>query len=59
MVPRTCAAGTTVLIIEQNVSHVLGMADRGYALENGRIVLSGTGEELLGSDRLRAAYLGL
>lgn len=59
IVARIRATGTTVLIIEQNVSHVLGMADRGYALENGRIVLAGTGPELLADDRLRAAYLGL
>lgn len=59
IVARIRAAGTTVLIIEQNVTHVLGMADRGYALENGQIVLSGTGQELLRDDRLRAAYLGL
>ena len=58
-VGRARAAGTMLLIIEQNVSHVLGMADRGYALENGRIALSGTGPELLADDRLRAAYLGL
>lgn len=59
IVARIRAAGTTVFLIEQNVTHALRMADRGYALENGRIVLSGTGEELLRDDRLRAAYLGL
>ena len=59
LVSQIRARGTTILIIEQNVGHVLGMADRGYALENGRIVLSGKGPELLADDRLRSAYLGL
>ncbi len=59
IVAQIRAAGTTVLIIEQNVGHVLGMANRGYALENGRVVLSGSGAELLRDERLRSAYLGL
>jgi len=51
--------GTTVLIVEQNAVQTLQMAHRGYVLENGRIELSGTGEELLKDDRIRTAYLGL
>jgi branched-chain amino acid transport system ATP-binding protein len=51
--------GTTVLIVEQNAVQTLSMAHRGYVLENGRIELSGTGEELLQDDRIRTAYLGL
>ena len=49
----------TVLIVEQNVQHVLRTADRAYVLENGRITMHGTGEELLGNERLKVAYLGL
>ena len=52
-------AGTTVLIVEQNAVQTLSMADSGYVLENGRIALSGTGEELLKNEQIRAAYLGL
>ena len=50
--------GTTVLLIEQNAKKALSIADRGYVLETGKIVLSGTGQELLASDEVRKAYLG-
>lgn len=50
--------GTTVLLIEQNANKALSIADRGYVLETGKIVLSGTGQELLTSDEVRKAYLG-
>lgn len=50
--------GTTVLLIEQNATKALSIADRGYVLETGKIVLSGTGQELLASDDVRKAYLG-
>lgn len=52
------AQGTTVLLIEQNANMALQIADRGYVLETGEIVLSGTGEELLQSDEVQKAYLG-
>lgn len=50
--------GTTVLLIEQNANKALSIANRGYVLETGNIVLSGTGQELLASDEVRKAYLG-
>ncbi|MCQ9210523.1 ABC transporter ATP-binding protein [Granulicatella seriolae] len=50
--------GTTVLLIEQNAKMALSIADRGYVLETGQIVLSGTGQELLASDEVQKAYLG-
>ncbi len=53
------ARGMTVLLVEQNVQHSLRLAHRGYVLENGRIVLEGKGEELLGTPHLRKAYLGM
>jgi len=53
------SSGLTVLIVEQNVHHVLRMADRAYVLENGRIVLEGHGAALLEDERLKVAYLGL
>jgi len=53
------AQGTTILLVEQNVKHSLGLANRGYVLENGRIVLSGEGKELLNHEGLRKAYLGM
>jgi branched-chain amino acid transport system ATP-binding protein len=51
-------AGVTVLLVEQNAAQALALANRGYVLETGEIVLSGTGAELLADDRVRAAYLG-
>ncbi|MBV9487186.1 MAG: ABC transporter ATP-binding protein [Frankiaceae bacterium] len=50
--------GVTVLLVEQNAAQALAIADRGYVLETGEIVLNGTGQELLADDRVRAAYLG-
>ena len=52
------AAGKTVLLVEQNASKALSIADRAYVLETGKITLSGTGEELRRSDEVRKAYLG-
>ena len=51
--------GITILLVEQNVAVSLKLAQRAYVLETGRIVLSGTGEEVLASERVRQAYLGL
>lgn len=51
--------GITILLIEQNVKHTLEIADRACVLENGRVVLEGTGDQLLQSDHVRKAYLGL
>src|SRR5579872_5956544 len=51
--------GLTILIVEQNVHHVLRTADRAYVLENGRIVMEGEGAALLSDERLKTAYLGL
>ena len=51
--------GVTILLVEQNVRHALLLANRGYVLENGRIVLEGSGAELLADERLKRAYLGL
>ena len=50
--------GTTVLLVEQNAGKSLAISDRAYVLENGKIVLSGTGEELASSEMVRKAYLG-
>ena len=51
--------GLTCVLVEQNVAVSLKLASRAYVLENGRITLSGSGEELLSDDRVRQAYLGL
>ena len=50
--------GMTILLVEQNVNHALGMSDRAYVLETGRIVLSGKGSELLNDEHVKTAYLG-
>jgi len=52
------AEGTTVLLIEQNAKAALEVADYGYVLETGRIILQGKGRDLLADDRVRKAYLG-
>jgi branched-chain amino acid transport system ATP-binding protein len=51
--------GITIFMVEQNVRKTLEVADRAYVLENGRIVLEGTGKDLLQDDMVRKAYLGL
>jgi branched-chain amino acid transport system ATP-binding protein len=53
------AAGTTCVLVEQNVAVSLKIAHRAYVLENGRVTLSGTGEALLADERVRQAYLGI
>jgi len=59
LVRRICKEGYTVLIVEQNIRQVLKVAHRAYLLETGRIRLSGTSAELLESDLIKKAYLGL
>ncbi len=59
IIQEICNAGTTILIVEQNAVQTLGMADWGYVLENGEIVLGGTGTKLLENEQIRVAYLGL
>ena len=50
--------GVTILLVEQNAKMALSIADRAYVIETGRIVMSGTGEELLNSEDIKKAYLG-
>ena len=52
------AGGTTILLVEQNAQMALSVADRGYVLETGRIVSTGTGADLLNDDSVKKAYLG-
>lgn len=58
IVKKLHSQGTTILLVEQNAQMALSVADRGYVLETGRIVTSGTGKELLHNDSVRKAYLG-
>ena len=58
VIRRVTEQGVTVLLVEQNVFRTLRLADRGYVLENGSIVLSGTGQELLNDPHVKRAYLG-
>jgi branched-chain amino acid transport system ATP-binding protein len=51
--------GLTCLLVEQNVALSLGLASRAYVIENGRIALSGSGQELLANERVKQAYLGV
>ena len=56
---RLKEGGTTVLLVEQNVFRALSIANRAYLLEEGKIVLSGSGGELLKDDHIKKAYLGI
>jgi branched-chain amino acid transport system ATP-binding protein len=51
--------GLTIVLVEQNVAQSLALAHRGYVLENGRVVMEGSGAALLADDRVRRAYVGL
>ena len=52
------AAGSTILLVEQNAEMALKIAERAYVMESGRITLTGTGKELMASDAIKKAYLG-
>ena len=58
IIKRLHQAGTTILLVEQNAQMALSVADRGYVLETGRIVATGTGQELLRDAAVKKAYLG-
>jgi len=59
IIQRINKEGVTVLIVEQNIKYTLEICDRGYVLENGRIILRGTGQELLDNEHVKQAYLGI
>ena len=59
LVKRINGEGVTVLLVEQNVRQTLGMCDRAYVLENGRVVLEGKGAELLENEQIKEAFLGI
>lgn len=59
MIKQLRSHGMSILLVEQNVRQTLEIADRGYVIENGRIVLEGLSEELMQNERVRKAYLGL
>ncbi|MEE8620512.1 MAG: ABC transporter ATP-binding protein [Syntrophobacteria bacterium] len=59
IIKRINQEGVTVFLTEQNTKQSLEISDRGYVLENGRIVLSGTGQELLDNEHVKQAYLGI
>jgi branched-chain amino acid transport system ATP-binding protein len=52
-------AGTTILLVEQDVKKSLSLASRGYVMENGKITLQGGAQELLNNEHLKKAYLGI
>ena len=58
-IPRFREEGVTILLVEQNVYVSLQIADRGYVMEQGRIVLEGEAEELLENEHVRKTYLGI
>jgi branched-chain amino acid transport system ATP-binding protein len=52
------AQGVTILLVEQNASRALAIADRGYVMESGIVTMNGPAKEMLSDPRVRAAYLG-
>lgn len=58
-VRRLKEEGITILLVEQNVREALDLADRGYILQTGRVIAEGSGNELLASDVIRSAFLGI
>ena len=58
IIQEVSQSGTTVLLVEQNAKKALSIADRGYVLETGRIVLEGDAKDLLNNDQVKKAYLG-
>jgi branched-chain amino acid transport system ATP-binding protein len=58
VVRNVSARGVTILLVEQNASRALGIADRGYVMESGTVTMNGPAKELLNDPRVRAAYLG-
>ena len=58
LIKRVAESGVSILLVEQNVNQSLKIANRGYVMEKGRAVLSGTGRELLGNEFVRRAFLG-
>ena len=58
IIQEVSQSGTTVLLVEQNAKKALSIADRGYVLESGRIVLEGDAKDLLNNDQVKKAYLG-
>ncbi len=59
IIKRIQQEGVTVLVVEQNTRHTLQICHRGYVLENGRVVLEGTGQELLDNEHVKQSYLGI
>ena len=59
MIKQIKKEGVTILLVEQNVTQTLAMCDRAYVLENGRIVLEGTGAELMADEKVKEAFLGI
>nr|WP_234985300.1 ABC transporter ATP-binding protein [Oceanospirillum multiglobuliferum] len=59
VVKRLKKEGMTIFLVEQNAAQALSLADRGYVLETGHVVLSGPGKVLLNDDKVKAAYLGM
>ena len=59
MIKSIKSEGVTILLVEQNVIQTLAMCDRAYVMENGRIVLEGTGSELMENEKVKEAFLGI
>ncbi len=58
MIQKIHKKGTTVLLVEQNASRALGIANRGYVMESGEVTMNGPAQTLLNDPKVRAAYLG-
>ena len=59
IIQKVNSQGIAILLVEQNVFHVLSIADRAFVLENGEVMIEGTGQAILNNERIKAAYLGI
>jgi branched-chain amino acid transport system ATP-binding protein len=57
IIQRIHGEGVSILLVEQNIRHSLKLADRGYVLDSGKIIMTGEGKELLGNEQIKKAYL--
>jgi branched-chain amino acid transport system ATP-binding protein len=59
IIQKVNSQGIAILLVEQNVFHALSIADRAFVLENGEVMMEGTGQAILNNERIKAAYLGI
>jgi len=59
IIQKVNSQGIAILLVEQNIFHAFSIADRAFVLENGEVMIEGTGQAILNNERIKAAYLGI